>query len=78
MLNNLNDQNLPSSTNSALASFGGVPASKKSPLGTIVKSCSSVDSKEKKINPKKVLDYRKQNIKLKSNIDLWKNWSLEL
>lgn len=66
MQNNLNHQNLPSSTNSALASFGGFPAPEKSRLGTIVKSCSSVDSKEKKINPKKVLDYRKQNIKLKS------------
>ncbi|MEL4628889.1 replication protein, partial [Acinetobacter baumannii] len=65
MQNNLNDQNLPSFTNSALASFGGVPASQKSRLGTIVKLCSTVDSKEKNLALEKAREYRKRNIKLK-------------
>lgn len=65
MQNNLNHQNLPSSTNSALASFGGVPASEKSRLGTIVKLCSNVDSKEKNLALEKAREYRKRNIKLK-------------
>lgn len=65
MINNLNDQNLPSSTNSALASFGGFPAPEKSRLGTIVKLCSNVDSKEKNLALEKAREYRKRNIKLK-------------
>ncbi|MDC4491396.1 replication protein, partial [Acinetobacter baumannii] len=51
MRNNLNDQNLPSSTNSA--------------LGTIVKLCSTVDSKEKNLATEKAREYRKRNLKLK-------------
>ncbi|MDC4642215.1 replication protein, partial [Acinetobacter baumannii] len=65
MQNRQNPQKTTSFIKSAPALSAVVPASRKNRLGTIVKLCSTVDSKEKNLAAEKAREYRKRNIKLK-------------
>lgn len=65
MQNRQNPQKTTSFIKSAPALSAVVPAPRKNRLGTIVKLCSPVDSKEKNLALEKAREYRKRNIKLK-------------